>query len=486
MKIALQMNKPEYFNDASEVIRLFYADCTIFLENGAECDCLFTQNADGDTHTVRLFKAGILQHQAVCSMPFPSRDKIVVKRYEKRGMKTALYQLLKEYTQKMLPWGSLTGIRPTRLVYEFLHSGVALPQACEQLLALYDVSAEKTHLLQRIIGRQQSVVRFGQPNEVDVYIGIPFCNGRCSYCSFPSLDIARAQDCVAPYIAALLGEISAVLPFVKDMTIRSIYIGGGTPGAIECVQLAPLLDFIGQNFPPAQEYTVEIGRPDAVTPQMLSLLKQYGVGRISINPQTMRNETLCRVGRNHDARSVVDAFILARKYGFSAINMDLIAGLPGETQADMEYTLAHVLPLRPQNITVHTLALKRASTLKAEKDDASLPQDEVVQQMVELAYQTITTAGYEPYYLYRQKYMAGNLENVGYTLPHAACIYNVDIMEETHHNLAFGAGAITKWLNHAQNRLERSPNVRNVEQYITRYNEMAQRKIAVIGRMQSM
>ena len=310
---------------------------------------------------------------------------------------------------------------------------------------------------------------------MDVYIGIPFCTTRCAYCSFASGEIGDGR-LVAPYMEALSREIRACAPLIRrsGRSLRALYVGGGTPTALPLEHFQQLLDLIREFFPDAAEITVEAGRPDTLTREKLRAVREAGVSRISINPQTMNDRTLRIIGRAHTAQQVREAYALAREEGIAHINMDVIAGLPGEEEADFDRTMADALLLRPESLTVHTLALKRSSRMSLE--NAPLPDGQMAARMVARGLETARFLGMQPYYLYRQKYMAGNLENTGYALPGHACLYNVDMMEETSHILALGAGGISKRIWPQEGRITRAPNVSNIPDYIARVDEMIRRK----------
>ena len=396
------------------------------------------------------------------------------KRAARRLCKQTLYDLSRSVTGIHPPWGSLTGIRPTHLMQEALADGLSLDAAAERVRAQFDLTEEKALLL-REIARVQGELPPPGDMYMDVYIGIPFCTTRCAYCSFSSGEIGRGE-LVEPYLAALLREMDSGAALLREAgkTLRAVYVGGGTPTSLNEDQLRRLLRRMTELFPGAGEYTVEAGRPDTITPGKLDAIREAGVGRISINPQTMNDRTLQLIGRNHTARQVEEAYAMAREAGMRHINMDVIAGLPGENAADFARTMDAALRLRPESLTVHTLAIKRSSRLHLE--NAPLPEGEVAAAMVRMGHETALKMHMEPYYLYRQKYMAGNQENVGYALPGHACRYNVDIMEETTHILALGAGGISKRVYPEEGHIGRSPNVSNIEQYIARVDEMVERK----------
>ena len=396
------------------------------------------------------------------------------KRAARRLCKQTMYDLCRKVTGEHPAWGSLTGIRPTHLMYEALAQGMDMDQAAAHLVRTFDVTEEKARLLQDIV-RVQNQLPPPDDKWMDVYIGIPFCTTRCTYCSFSSGELGKGK-LVEPYLAALFREMEAGAQLLREAgkQLRAVYVGGGTPTSLNEDQLARLLDKMMQLYPGAMEYTVEAGRPDTITPGKLCAIRDAGVGRISINPQTMNDHTLRIIGRGHTARQVEEAYAMAREAGIHHINMDVITGLPGETLADFARTMEAARSLKPESLTVHTLAIKRSSRLHLE--NAPLPDGDTAAAMVRMGLETAYGMGLEPYYLYRQKQMAGNQENVGYALPGHACQYNVDIMEETTHILALGAGGISKRVYPEEGHIGRAPNVSNIEQYIARVDEMAQRK----------
>lgn len=404
------------------------------------------------------------------------RKALIHKRMQKRLCKLTLYDLLKEITGASLPWGSLTGVRPTRLLYENLAQGMTLEEGAAALCEVFDVNPAKAELLSRIV-KQQMVLSAPEAQDVDVYLSIPFCRTRCAYCSFPGEAIQKGTDTEA-YLRALFFEMEATAELMHrlGLTLRAVYIGGGTPTALSEAEFARFIEHACVLFPSALEFTVEAGRPDTFTRGKLQALLDFGITRISINPQTMNDKTLAFIGRDHTALETVQAFALARELGFSNINMDVIAGLPGEAVQDFDHTMAEIVRLSPDSLTVHTLAIKRSSRLELQR--APLPSGDMAMQMVKLGQEAAEALHMEPYYLYRQKYMAGQQQNVGYARVGAACLYNIDIMEENSSILACGAGAISKRVfPDRELRIERAPNVSNVAVYIDRVTEMVERKI---------
>ena len=484
--IYLRTDAPQFFSDLGDVLRLFYGDVQIALAEPGQAlapeDRLFEHRfTDADGKWTDLWRCE--GQSAELSQPAFAGTPVEVKRARKRQVKLALYNLVKRLTGMTLPWGSLTGIRPTRLLQEAMEAGMTPEQAVRHMTEAFDVAPDRAALLGDIAEMQRGI-REAAPGQFDLYIGIPFCRTRCSYCSFSSGEIGDGR-LVAPYVAALLREIALCRDLMAEagMTLRAGYVGGGTPTAIPCADLERILAAAQEAFPGAVEWTVEAGRPDTIDEEKLRMLRDRGVGRISVNPQTFSDETLRRIGRAHTGADTVAAYALARSLGFDDINMDIIAALPGEGVADFAHTLEVVRALAPDSVTVHSLAIKRSSRLHEQLTVAGghtqVTRDDAA-QMIAMAREQLMADGWRPYYLYRQKYMAGNLENVGYARPGKACLYNIGNMEETVSVLALGAGAITKWLFDRALRIERAPNVRNIEEYIRRVDEMVQRKREVI------
>ncbi len=391
--------------------------------------------------------------------------------------KQIVYDFFVEHTGRSLEWGILTGVRPVKLLREMLNT-LSLEEAEALLRKEYRVSESKIDLLKEVYKTQLSVNYSVSPPAAGLYIGIPFCPSRCLYCSFPSNVIS--VDGAKKYMEALCREIDAASALIKGKGWypESIYIGGGTPTSLDAPQFEELLSLVSRRFKTEQtrEFTVECGRPDTIDRDKLNSIIRWGAERISINPQTMMDSTLERIGRSHTAAQIEEAFTLARDCGIPLINADLIAGLPGEEPADFKYSLERVLQLKPANITVHTLAVKKASRLIEEDQDYAFRRGAATAEMLRTARSSLNREGYRPYYLYRQKHMAGNLENVGYALPGTESLYNIRIMAEDQSIIALGAGGISKIFYPEENRLERIPNVSNYEIYIDRIEEMIQRK----------
>lgn len=403
----------------------------------------------------------------------------------KNRAKLVIYRLMADYLeQEGLPWGILTGVRPTKIAYAYLEQGLSVPDIIRILTDHYLLRLDKAVLCAKVAFAERRLMEDQRGEDVSIYVGIPFCPTRCSYCSFISSDSRAFQKYSEAYLTALIKEIREAGPVLSGRRIRSFYMGGGTPTTLEPDQMKRLLSECEAAFHISglKEVTVEAGRPDTITLEKLQVLKDAGVGRISINPQTMVQETLDRIGRKHTVQQVEEAFALARSLDHFIINMDLILGLEGEGMEEVETTMKAVSRLKPDNLTVHTLAVKRSSRMNEEGDgekylkENPLALAELMNRMIRLSADTARSLGLFPYYMYRQKNMAGNFENVGYARAGTEGIYNIEIMEERQSIAAFGAGGMSKVYTPAENRIERVPNVKGIEQYISRIDEMIQRK----------
>lgn len=398
----------------------------------------------------------------------------------KNALKSLLYRMLSDYTGQKLPWGNLTGIRPTKIPMALLEQGWKNCDIAQYMRDTYGTSNEKTALAIAIANRERHILRnINYENGYSLYVGIPFCPSICLYCSFSSSPLHLWRDKVDAYLDALCKEIDYASEAFAGKELNTVYIGGGTPTTLEPDQLERLLSKLEERFcyDHLSEFTVEAGRPDSITREKLEVLRKHGITRISINPQTMNQQTLDLIGRRHTVEETVRAFLLAREMGFDNINMDLIVGLPGEEKDDVERTLQHVLELNPDSITVHSLAVKRAARLRMFKEEHKEMTMTNNREIMDMTAEYAARAGQHPYYLYRQKNMAGNFENVGYARDGKEGIYNILIMEEVQSILALGAGASTK-LVWAQDRIERIENVKDIKNYMDRIDEMIDRKRA--------
>ncbi|MGB4657983.1 MAG: coproporphyrinogen dehydrogenase HemZ [Mobilitalea sp.] len=405
-------------------------------------------------------------------------DKLKKTQY-KNSMKRFLYAILAKNTGRSLPWGILTGIRPTKLVYELLEEGKTDIEVYTKMKEEYLCSEAKIAMSIKIARREAELLKeMDYQNGYSLYIGIPFCPSTCLYCSFTSYSIEKFAKYVDAYLDALEKEIVYSATCFPDKKLTTVYFGGGTPTTLTAEQLDRLLGLVRKyyDFTYVKEFCVEAGRPDSITREKLEVLKKWGVDRISINPQTMQQRTLDLVGRKHTVEQIKEAFLLARETGHDNINMDIIIGLPGENQADVVDTLSQIKELNPESLTVHTLAIKRAARLNLEKDDYADLKASDVPDMMEQTIQYAESNDYLPYYLYRQKNMADNLENIGYSKYGKEGLYNILIMEEQQTILALGAGGMSKFVFHKENRIERVDNVKSVMDYINRIDEMIERK----------
>ena len=397
----------------------------------------------------------------------------------RNSMKLGVYRLLSEYSGRTLPWGSLTGMRPTKIASQRRAEGMSDKDIEEYYMQTYDCSPEKARLSTYVSKRENRILSEADPeSDYCLYIGIPFCPSRCLYCSFAAYPIARYKDYVWDYIDAVIVELQNIALMNTGRKLISVYVGGGTPTSLTAGQLEKLLGAVRDIFDMSsvREFTVEAGRPDSISSDKLSAMKRCGVTRISINPQTMNDRTLRAIGRNHSSEQIRSAFGTARSMGFRDINMDLIAGLPDEDIADLENTLSEVLRLRPDSVTVHSLAVKRAARL-SEELAAYQPRINLdAPEMVSLAEKRLTAKGYKPYYLYRQRNIAGNLENVGYAREGFECLYNILIIEEHIDIFAAGAGGVSRIRRADGSATMRAANVKSVEEYIDRVDEMVARK----------
>ena len=409
---------------------------------------------------------------------------------EKKKIVTKMvYRFLSEKTGQEMAWGMLTGVRPTKLAMHQMENGMNEAQAKAFLQEVYCVSEKKARLAVDIACREKALLsKLDYLNGFSLYVGIPFCPSICSYCSFSSSPIDVWSPRMDDYLKALCIELHHIAKETEGKTLNTIYIGGGTPTTLTAKQLEKLLNVVDELFLNEErgaellEYTVEAGRSDSITKEKLEVICSHPVTRISVNPQTMQQKTLDLVGRKHTVQAVKDIFHLARELGFDNINMDLIAGLPGENAEDMRDTLRQIEELSPDSLTVHSLAIKRAARMAQEQPVRDLHTE--ITEMVEDAAKTAEKLGLVPYYLYRQKNIAGNFENVGYAKADKAGIYNILIMEEKQTIYAAGAGATTKIVlpekikteNGKETNLIRIENVKNIEEYIARIDEMIKRK----------
>ena len=480
--IIVQLNKKDFEYDIHSLVKAFYQDENVKIcyeppEDETEASLILVISYELEAGRGGL-KASLFRPGGEALLAMEEALEAGADRKEtKNSLKRLIYRLLSQHTGKTLPWGNLTGIRPVKIPMALMKEGWSNGQIAEYMRNTYYTSREKTALAVAVANQERHILEgLDYKNGYSLYIGIPFCPSICLYCSFSSSPIALWKGQVERYLEALFKEIEFGAQAFAGKTLNTIYIGGGTPTTLEAGQLDRLLDKLEKSFSWShlQEFTVEAGRPDSITEEKLREMKDHGITRISINPQTMNQKTLDLIGRRHTVEETKEAFALARSLGFDNINMDLIAGLPGEGTKEMAHTLEEISGLDPDSVTVHSLAVKRASRLHEllEEYKGTFSNTE---EIMDLAADYARRAGMFPYYLYRQKNMAGNFENVGYAKAGKAGIYNILIMEEVQSILALGAGASTKMV-WASDRIERIENVKDIHSYLERIDEMIDRK----------
>ena len=482
--IGILLNDTAYEQDIRELLMAFYPGETFVHEK--QDDVTFyiegTRTDDGEETRFRL-QVEEPDGKTVDETEFPID--YAVRLNAKTAIKKEFYGMLKKRTGKELPWGTLTGIRPTKIAMTRLDHGEDEENIRTFMRDTYLTSEEKIDLSIEIAERERELLsHIDYENGYSLYVGIPFCPTTCLYCSFTSYPIGAWEKKVHLYLEALFKELDYVAEKMKDRTLDTIYFGGGTPTSLKAEELDALITKIENTFDLShvKEFTVEAGRPDSITEDKFKVLRAHNISRISITPQTMKQATLDLIGRRHTVDMVKEKFRMARELGFDNINMDLIIGLPEEDINDVRDTMEQVKELAPDSVTVHSLAIKRAARLNIFKERYANLKIQNTQEMIDLTAEYARGMGLEPYYLYRQKNMAGNFENVGYAAPEKACIYNILIMEEKQTIVACGAGTTTKVTFPAENRLERVENVKDVEQYITRIDEMIERKEKLLSR----
>ena len=496
MKLYLQEKKtpwqPERYHYAAEqsLLSLFpgekpeYPSLLPHTLAGEENAALIRLSRGGHwtTLSVLLARQGRLTH-GLARFPSPLMDGAPEQVYHQvqHALKMAFYRAATALLGYEPPWGALTGVRPVKLPTRAIKAGATSAAALRQLVHGYRVSPVRAQLALDCAKASLAVGDTLASNQVSVYLGIPFCPTRCSYCSFVSADVGRSLRLVEPYLDAVLQEVQATARALEQagLHIRSFYVGGGTPTTLSAPQLDRLLRTCRQALPldSCTEYTVEAGRPDTITREKLAVLADHGIGRISINPQTLEDAVLATIGRKHLAGEVASALALAREVGFSCINMDLIAGLPGDSVDGFFRSLRGVLAMGPENITVHTLALKKGSALTLQ--GAALPSGEDVAQMLDGSLAELRRAGYAPYYLYRQKYMSGALENVGWAKPGTQSIYNIVMMEELQTVVSIGGGGMTKLVDPATGNIVRLANPKYPHDYLSALDRVIAQKAEI-------
>ncbi len=500
--IQVFLNRECFQYEVHSLVRAFYPDQEVHVDCGRAAEeftadgvsflltITFAQKSSSDSQIhIQLFEKGLCREERDTSCEENDRKET------KNRLKRLLYQLLSSFSGRTLPWGDLTGVRPTKIPMSLLKQGWNNSEIAAYMQQTYCTSREKTALAVRIANREHDLIQQLQlprpdaaldvlQNGYSLYIGIPFCPSICLYCSFSSSPIDLWRDRTDEYLDALCHEIDAVSEMIQDRRPDTLYIGGGTPTTLTPAQMDRLLVRLEKRFDLSHlhEFTVEAGRPDSITREKLAVLRDHGISRISINPQTMNQATLDFIGRKHTVGQIHETYELAREMGFTDINMDTIVGLPGEHLPEVEHTMQELCEMRPDNLTVHSLAVKRAARLRLFKEEHSELTFENSSEIMDMAAAYAEKIGLSPYYLYRQKNMAGNFENVGYAREGKEGLYNILIMEEVQTIFALGAGAASK-LVYPDNRIERVENVKDIRSYMERIDEMIERKrIKISGR----
>lgn len=469
----------------------------LLIQNGVNCEyemnifmrLFFDKEEDAVISTSTVYENGVID--AYCEIIYNDnvyfggfrieKERTGIEKEDERYESVCCIRAFLDAAEKIynvsLPWGAMCGIRPAKAVTTFVQNGMSYQDAVKILHDIYGVSEEKCALAETVARNESNILSTIKNNSVSIYIGIPFCPSRCLYCSFVSTDIKISGKYIDEFIEKLILEIECTAKLLEETgkVIEHIYIGGGTPTTLDEVQLEKLLSAIRKHFKleNLNEFTLEAGRPDTITKEKLLIAKSYGVNRVSINPQSTNDETLKKIGRKHDTAMFMSAYEIAKEVGFDVINTDLIAGLPGETPEDFRRSIDDIVKLSPENITVHSMCIKRAADLRHKVDSLTEARD--MTEMLSYAQKTLEKEGYTPYYMYRQKNISGNLENVGYARDGAFSFYNVNIMEEAQTIIALGGGGSTKLVT--DGGIERIFNYKDPAEYIRNFDEIIKRKM---------
>ncbi len=470
--IKVKLNNAEFNYDVYQMINLFFLFPDIkFVE----------ENYD--------FNIEVKEDMVVIQKGLESFEYTINKLYKlKEEVKKAVFLYFSKNTTRELPWGTLIGIRPSKRALELLQKGVSEKDIIAEFKEKHITREDKARLCIDVAKFEKNIVNKEKEN-ISVYIGMPFCPTRCLYCSFASNPISSCKNIVEPYLEALSHEIKEISEYIKGkkLNIECVYFGGGTPTSVNDEQFEFIMKCIYEAFiqnDNVSEFTVECGRPDSITFEKLTTMKKYGVHRISINPQTMNDDTLELIGRTHSVNSVNEKFAMARELGFDNINMDLIVGLPGEKISHIIRTCDKISQMKPDSITIHGMSIKRASKLHENMLNNyrfQVPAQEELNQMYEHTVELSKKLHMKPYYMYRQKNMVGNMENIGYTTPGKEGIYNIQMIEEKQTVIALGADAVCKVVFLEENRHERFANIKDVREYVKRVDEMIEKKIELLN-----
>ncbi|MCF6461361.1 coproporphyrinogen dehydrogenase HemZ [Clostridium sp. Cult3] len=485
--IYVYLNGHDFEYDVRELLKVFFFnEDIIFIHSKDEYEgrslliesILSNDNGQLSSTTVVYKDGELIASQYVKNIKDIKIEQDDVKKKVKMGIKQSIYDILIQISEISAPWGILTGIRPIKIVHSLMDKGVDNRKIFHILTHEYRLFSDKARLILDICKRQRKYIYPLDESRFSLYVSIPFCPTRCLYCSFPTCNVSKYGEYIDEYTDRLIYEISMIGDMMKGKNISTVYFGGGTPTAIPVNNLENIIQSVYKYFgyDNIKEITVEAGRPDTIDRQMLEMLNQNNVERISINPQSMNDHTLKLIGRDHTSKDIVNAYYLAREIGFEVINMDLIIGLPSEGLCEIRNTLHKIKKLDPENLTVHTLSVKRGSKFKETMDKYQINSQRIINEMLESTMEYARYMNLKPYYLYRQKQILGNLENIGYSKEDKECIYNIIMMEEKETVIAAGMGGVSKIFYPKEDRIERVPNVKSLKEYLDRVEEMVERK----------
>jgi coproporphyrinogen dehydrogenase HemZ len=490
--------KDDWNRVLNHIANLFYEDSVIrFAKDGSDMSIAFTHAIDEQftiTTAAKLIVDG-QEYTSDYSIGYATEGTEKEQNIRmKRALSHVMLDVLEQYTGMTQQWGILTGVRPTKLYHKYRKAGLPEEEIFAILKKDFRLSDTKISLMKEIVARQLQVIpdldEIGQ--EISIYIGVPFCPTMCAYCTFPAYAIQsnRKAGRVEKFIDGLHIELREMGKWLteKNMRITSIYWGGGTPTSIEAEEMDALYQTMFESFPNKEsirEITVEAGRPDTITPEKIEVLKKWGIDRISVNPQSYTQETLKAIGRHHTVQETIDKFWLSRNMGMNNINMDLIIGLPNEGIEEFQHSLEESAKMQPESLTVHTLSFKRASEMTRNKDKYKVADRDTVAKMMQMASDWTKDNGYVPYYLYRQKNILGNLENVGYCKPGEESIYNIVIMEEVQTILGIGCGASSKFVHPETGKITQFHNPKDPAAYIMTFEDAIKKKIDILNELYS-
>ena len=475
MKVKVNLNDMKYRYDLYQMFNIFYTfDDIEFVEEDEDYKVIITEDKISFHHK------DLEENEELKG----DKKKEVIKKF--------IFKNLSKITKENYPWGTLVGIRPSKIAFKLLEEGKTQDEVISYFKETYDASAEKSKLCIDVAKREEEFVN-KDPKSLSIYVGMPFCPTRCLYCSFASNPISGCKKIVKPYLDTLSYEIESIKKYIdeKNIKIETVYFGGGTPTSVNNEEFYDILEKVYKAFvvdKNIKEFTVECGRPDSITREKLLSMKKFNVSRISINPQSMNDSTLKEIGRNHTVEDVIDKFNLAREIGFDNINMDIIVGLPKENFNHIQKTCSMIKDLNPESLTVHGMSIKRASRLHEEiilNKEVNIPSQDELNKMYNETKVLAESLNMNPYYMYRQKNMVGNMENLGYSKESKECIYNIEMIEDKQTIVALGADAVSKVVFLEEDRIQRFSNVKDVREYIKRAEEMVEEKITLLNTLYS-